>query len=57
MSAIRDVVLAMLAFGLGLRRARPASAQTYPTKPMHIIVPTSRRRHHRHAGARAGADS
>ncbi len=32
---------ALLAVGLGSRLAAPSSAQTYPTKPVRIIVPTS----------------
>ena len=41
MSAMRIVVLASLALRpLALGRRRPASAQTYPSKPIHIIVPT-----------------
>jgi len=38
MSAIRVVLALMAALGLG---ATPSLAQTYPTKPVRIIVPTS----------------
>jgi len=39
MSAIRIVVLAILAFGAGLGAGGSATAQTYPSKPIHIVVP------------------
>ena len=39
MSAIRIVLLAILAFGAGLGAGGSASAQTYPNKPIHIVVP------------------
>ena len=39
MSAIRIVVLAILAFGAGLGAGGSASAQAYPSKPIHIVVP------------------
>ena len=38
MSAIHVVLALMAALGLG---ATPSLAQTYPTKPVRIIVPTS----------------
>ncbi|MEA3026245.1 MAG: hypothetical protein QOF91_1530 [Alphaproteobacteria bacterium] len=41
MVAIRGVVVAALMFGLGFMNACPASAQSYPSKPIHIVVPTS----------------
>jgi tripartite-type tricarboxylate transporter receptor subunit TctC len=39
MSAIRIVLLAVAGFVLGVPGADPAAAQTYPTKPIHIVVP------------------
>ena len=33
------VLLAVLALAAGLRRRGSASAQTYPSKPIHIVVP------------------
>ncbi len=41
MSATRIVRLAILAFGLGWAGTGPAAAQSYPSKPVHIVVPTS----------------
>jgi tripartite-type tricarboxylate transporter receptor subunit TctC len=41
MSVIRIVLLAALACGLGMAGASPAPAQSYPSKPIHIVVPTS----------------
>jgi tripartite-type tricarboxylate transporter receptor subunit TctC len=38
MSAIRIILLALVVIGLG---GAPSAAQTYPTKPIRIIVPTS----------------
>jgi tripartite-type tricarboxylate transporter receptor subunit TctC len=38
MSAIRIVVLAILAFGSAFAPGS-ASAQAYPSKPIHIVVP------------------
>ena len=38
MSLIRIVVLSALAFAAALAR-KPASAQAYPSKPIHIVVP------------------
>jgi tripartite-type tricarboxylate transporter receptor subunit TctC len=38
MSAIRIVVLAVLAIGAGLGLGGHASAQAYPSKPIHIVV-------------------
>jgi len=38
MSAIRIILLALVVFGLG---GAPSAAQTYPSKPVRIIVPTS----------------
>jgi len=39
MSLIRIVFLSALAFAAGLGIANPASAQAYPGKPIHIVVP------------------
>jgi tripartite-type tricarboxylate transporter receptor subunit TctC len=39
MSAIRIVVLALLAFGAALGGGGSALAQAYPSKPLHIVVP------------------
>src|SRR5260370_38949954 len=39
MSAIRIVVLAILASGAGWGAGGAASAQAYPGKPIHIVVP------------------
>jgi tripartite-type tricarboxylate transporter receptor subunit TctC len=39
MSAIRIVVLAILAFGAGWGAGGSVSAQPYPSKPIHIVVP------------------
>ena len=39
MSLIRIVFLSALAFAVGLGVASPASAQAYPSKPIHIVVP------------------
>ena len=39
MSLIRIVFLSALAFAAGLGIASPASAQAYPGKPIHIVVP------------------
>ena len=43
MSAIRSIqaaILAILAVGLNAALAVPASAQSYPSKPIHIVVPS-----------------
>jgi tripartite-type tricarboxylate transporter receptor subunit TctC len=39
MSAIRVVVLAILAFGAAWGAGSSAAAQAYPSKPIHIVVP------------------
>jgi tripartite-type tricarboxylate transporter receptor subunit TctC len=39
MSAIRVVVLAVLVFGASMGAGGSASAQAYPSKPIHIVVP------------------
>jgi tripartite-type tricarboxylate transporter receptor subunit TctC len=41
MPLIRIVLLAALACGLSMAGSGPASAQSYPSKPIHIVVPTS----------------
>lgn len=35
----RALLAGMAATGFGLAAARPASAQTYPTRPVKMIVP------------------
>jgi tripartite-type tricarboxylate transporter receptor subunit TctC len=40
MSVIRGVLVA-LAFGLGFTGVIPAAAQSYPSKTVHVVVPTS----------------